>query len=46
MGRIAMTIRNEASRDGGSPKEKRGKLGRKEYEKQLAKLHVELVKLQ
>jgi polyphosphate kinase 2 len=42
-----MSARDKASNDGdGSRKEKPEKLTRKDYEKNLAKLHVELVKLQ
>jgi len=39
-----MAKTGKASKDSGD--ERKGKLKRKEYEKQLAKLHVELVKLQ
>jgi polyphosphate kinase 2 len=41
-----MAVRNQAPDGGDSPKAKREKLSRKEYEKHLAKLHVELVKVQ
>ena len=42
-----MAARDKRSNDGGgSRKEKPEELARKEYEKHLAKLHVELVKLQ
>ena len=42
-----MASRDKASHDGGGAREEKpGKLTRKAYEKHLAKLHVELVKLQ
>ena len=40
-----MAARDKAL-DGGAGKAKREKVTRKEYEKRLAKLHVELVKVQ
>ena len=43
-----MASREKASHDGGRARKtkSRKRLGRKDYEKHLAKLHVELVKLQ
>jgi polyphosphate kinase 2 len=41
-----MTSRVERAHNGDDRKAKRGKLSRKDYEKHLARLHVELVKLQ
>lgn len=41
-----MAAREKTSNDGGSRQEKPEGLTRKEYEKHLAALHVEFVKLQ